>query len=104
MKKKSRTKHFSRMDADELAKATKEFDLELIADEFGEPDAPARRALSRAKRKRGRPRRGRGAKVISVTVEKSLLTKTDRLARKLRVSRANLVERGLRKVLDDEAA
>jgi predicted transcriptional regulator len=33
-----------------------------------------------------------------------LLTKTDRLARKLKVSRARLVERGLREVLEAEAA
>jgi len=87
------------MTTEELAEATAEFDREFVADTFGPPDPKARARHRRAERKRGRPLRGRGAKAISVTVEKTVLEETDALAKKLKVSRAALVERGLRAVL-----
>jgi hypothetical protein len=87
------------MTADELARQTQEFDREFVVDEFGPPDAAARRRLARAKRKRGRPRRGTGAKVISLSVEQSLLKKADALAKRLHISRARVVELGLLRVL-----
>ncbi len=83
-----------------VREATAEFDREFVADTFG-PPTPARRAQDRrARRKRGRPRVGRGAKTISVTIEKDLLAKTDRLARRLGTSRAALVARGLRSLIE----
>ena len=94
-----RKKSFLTMNADELAKATAEFDREFVVDTFGELDEHARRQWERIRKKPGRPRRGRGAKAISVTVEKTLLARTDRLAKKLKVSRAALIEHGLREVL-----
>lgn len=99
MKKRPATKLLTEMNADELTRTTAEFDREFVADEFGPPDAAARVRLNRARRKRGRPVRGRGAKAISVTVELTVLKRTDALAKQLRVSRAQLVERGLRAVL-----
>jgi metal-responsive CopG/Arc/MetJ family transcriptional regulator len=39
-------------------------------------------------------------KVISVSVEQDLLVESDRLARRLGVSRARLIERGLRVILE----
>ena len=104
MKKRVKGKPLTDMNTDELAEATAEFDREFVADGFCPPDATARARLSRAKRKRGRPVRGRGAKAISVTVEVGVLRRTDALARKLRLSRAALVERGLRSVLDAHRA
>ncbi len=83
----------------ELRAATKEFDREFIGDTFGPPTPEQAAQLGRAKRKRGRPRRGMGAKTISVTVEAQLLAKTDRLAKKLRVPRAVLIARGLQAVV-----
>ena len=47
------------------------------------------------KRGRGRPRKGEGAKAISVTVEKNLLRQTDALAARLSLTRADLISRGL---------
>ena len=76
-----------------------EFDRELVADTFGEPTSEQRKRWANAKRRRGRPRRGKGAKVISITVERTLLARSDALAARLGVSRAGLVERGLRAVL-----
>jgi hypothetical protein len=43
---------------------------------------------------------GGGVKVISVSVERGLLARSDALARDLGISRASLIERGLRAVLE----
>ncbi len=88
-------KRLTKMNTEELAKATSEFDEEFAADKFGEPDEVARDKLDRAKRKPGRPVRGAGAKPISVTVEKSILARADALAEKLGITRAQLIERAL---------
>ncbi len=58
-----------------------------------------RRAWTRARRKPGRPRKGAGVKVISVSVERGLLAESDALASRLGISRAALIERGLKAVL-----
>src|SRR5712691_7410939 len=74
---------------------TAPYDREMVVDEFGPLTGAARERWLRARRKRGRPRRGKGAKVISVTVEKGLLARSDSLARDLGPSRAGLIKRGL---------
>jgi hypothetical protein len=43
-----------------------------------------------------------GTRTISVTVEKRLLVETGRLAKKLRLSRAALITRGLQAVVSEE--
>ena len=96
-------KPMTRMTADELADATAEFDCEFVSDEFAPPDSDAVSKWNRAKRKPGRPRQGQGAKVISVSLEKELLARADRLAKRKKVSRASLIARGLRAVLKAEA-
>jgi hypothetical protein len=90
------------MNARELAEATAVYGQEMVVDGFGSPSATARRRWDRARRKPGRPRRGKGARVISVSVEKGLLSRSDSLARNLGVSRARLIERGLKAVLEQE--
>lgn len=92
-------KQYDRMKTLGLARATKEFDAEFVADDFSSLDRSSRARWAAVKRKRGRPVRGKGAKAVSVTIERTLLQKTDKLARKLKVSRAQLIERGLRGVL-----
>ena len=94
----------TQMTADELAEATAEFDREFVSDEFSPCGADAAGKWRRVKRKPGRPRQGRGAKVISVSLEKELLAQADRLAKRKKVSRASLIARGLRAVLEAEAA
>jgi hypothetical protein len=74
----------------------------MIIDEFGPMGPEARTRWRRARRKPGRPRRGKGAKVISVSVERGLLSRSDALAKNLGVSRAGLIERGLKAVLAAE--
>jgi hypothetical protein len=86
----------------ELRAATKDLGREMVADGF-RPMGPLERARwERARRKPGRPRRGAGAKVISVSVERGLLVRSDALARNLGITRASLVERGLKAVLAAE--
>ena len=97
-KRKPRRKPYTQMTTAELARATREFDREFIADTFGPLDAKAKERDARARR-RGRPRRGKGAKVVSVTVERSVLDEADAFARKHHLTRAALIELGLRMVL-----
>lgn len=96
---KRKPKPFTEMTTKELARATREFDREFIADTFLPLDAEARKRNARARRKRGRPLRGKGAKVVSVTVERTILDQADAFARKHHLTRAALVELGLRMVL-----
>jgi hypothetical protein len=92
-------KPYWEMTTAELKRATREFDdpdyqpaaLPLSADDIAQQ--------RRAKNKGGRPRKGLGAKTISLTVEKSLLARSDAYAKRLGISRAELVQRGLNAIL-----
>ena len=97
-------KPYSEMTTAELRAATAEFDREFVGDTFGPPTPEQRAQDRRAGRKRGRPRVGMGSLTISVTVEKRLLARTDRLAKKLHVARAALVARGLQAVVGEEVS
>ena len=98
-KRKAAPKPFRAMKPAELAEATAAYGREMAVDAFRPLSRAARSRWERAKRKPGRPRRGEGVKVISVSVEQDLLQRSDRLARSLGVSRARLIERGLEIVL-----
>jgi hypothetical protein len=51
----------------------------------------------------GRPKVGKGAKTISLTVEKDLLDRADAYAKKIGISRAKLVAQGLQAVIGSAA-
>lgn len=95
---------YQQMSAEELAAATAEFDQEMVISRSRALTSDERRAWQEARRKPGRPRRGAGVKVISVSVERGLLSKSDALALRLGISRAALIERGLRLVLAGRVA
>ncbi len=102
MKKHNRPVAFDDLSPEEKARVAARYDREFVIDK-SRPLMPSERAQwQRAKRKRGRPVEGRGAKVISVSVEKGLLDAADKLARRKRVSRAKLIARGLWAVLAAE--
>lgn len=101
-KQKRKAKPCWRMNREELAAATAEFDREMVIDEFGPMTSEARSRFERARKKRGRPRQGQGARAISVTVERRLLAESDALARALGITRAGLIARGLKAVLAAE--
>lgn len=63
---------------------------------------PIRQIVRR--RKPGRPRQGKGVRVISVSVERQLLTEADALAARLGITRAALISRGLKAVLESRQA
>ncbi len=98
-KKVSRSEAFLALRDEERERRWREFDKPFIAD-TSRPLAKAQRALwEKAKRKPGRPRRGAGAKTISLTVERSLLKRADKEAKRRHISRAQLVALGLYQIL-----
>jgi hypothetical protein len=102
---KERKKYWN-MTGDELAKATQEFDQENVAETFGPmtPRAEAAWRKARRKRPRVRSRADKALKVVSVGIEAGLLERADHLARKRGISRAKLVEEGLKSVLAKNGA
>jgi hypothetical protein len=102
MTKKGIQKPYQEMNTDELAEATAEFDKEFVADTFGPMTPEMRARWEAAKRKPGRPRDGQGVQVISVSIEKELLARSDALAKRKKISRARLIARGLKAVLAAE--
>jgi hypothetical protein len=102
MTRKTRSGLTTKMTTGESVETTAEFDKESVIDSFRRPTPAQRAKLQRAKRKRGRPKVGKGVKVISVSIEQGLLEEADRLAKKLKVRRTRLISRGLRAVLDRE--
>ena len=83
----------------QLAGATAELDREFVADTFGPPPPEELEWFEQARRKLGRPRQGQGARVISVSVERELLERTEALAREMGLTCAGLIARGLKAVL-----
>ncbi len=76
-----------------------EFDQEFIADK-AKPLTPAmKRQWATIKKKLGRPRVGKGAKRVLITVERGLLNQSDALAKRRRMTRSQLISEGLRHLL-----
>lgn len=97
-------KKYWEMNTEELAKATKQFDLPLVANEARALTAEEKVQWQRAKRKRGRPKVGKGFKRISISLEQGLLDRVTAYARKQSVPRskflADVVEAALAKADD----
>jgi hypothetical protein len=91
---------YGRMTASEMDAVVAELERPIALSET-RPMTPAeRRQWQRAKRRPGRPRRGEGVRVISLSVEQSLLNEADRAAHRAGISRAALFAIGLKTVLD----
>jgi hypothetical protein len=97
-KKISAIDAFLALPDEEKERQCKEFDKEYFF-ETGRPLTPAQRAMWERAKRRGRPRIGHGAKVISLSVERELLSNADARAKALGISRAELVARALRSLL-----
>ncbi|HPD31929.1 MAG TPA: hypothetical protein PLL20_18195 [Phycisphaerae bacterium] len=102
MKRHSKKKPISQLSPAELDALSEEFDREFVVDTFGPLPRSVKNRLDRAKRKPGRPRIGAGSQAISVTIEKKLLQRIDQVARRRKTTRAQLIARGLRTVLQEE--
>ena len=100
-------KPFAKMNADQLAEATREFDGEFEPT-FQRPPAPEKRrhdaVLQKIKRGRGRPRAGAGVRRVQITMERTLLEGVDHYARENGLSRSELIARCLRPVVSRRSA
>jgi hypothetical protein len=103
-------KSYWEMTAAELAEATKSYDDPNYRPRVRKPsreektlhDKIMRRARVEVERKlkpRGRPKVGRGARRIMVTVERGLLSEADAEARRRQMSRSQLIAEGLKQVI-----
>ncbi len=101
--KKQTAKDLMAMDAKQLAKATEQFAEELVIDKSRPLTKEDRAQWNKAKRKRGRPKIGKGVTVISVSLEKGLLAKADKVAKRRGISRAKLISHGLETVLAENS-
>ena len=64
------------------------------------PLTPAqRKQWTRIKRKIGRPKIGKGAKIVPISIERGLLEKVDSFAKRYRLKRSQMVAEGLRLVM-----
>ena len=88
-------KPWDQMNAQELAEATKKYDREFVADREARPLSRADRA-KHAAAKRGRPRIGKGAAKIYISMEKGLLSQADAYAKRAGISRSELIARSVR--------
>lgn len=86
---KKQPKHPEAMSASELAQATRKFDRSFVF-EKARPMTPAERQQERTLR-RGRPKIGKGAKKVSISLETDLLQQTDALAKRRGINRSQLI-------------
>jgi hypothetical protein len=101
---KSPRKKYWEMTTAELAEATKEFDQPFVAEKGGRMNAAERKQENRFRMKLGRPRQGKGAKAVSVTIEQGLLSRTDAFAKRLGLSRAQFIARSLEQAMRRKTA
>jgi hypothetical protein len=91
------------IDFDALSDAQKERvyrDAQAIRPGEGKPLTAAQKALhARIRRKVGRPKIGKGAERVNVTIERGLLSEADRFARQQGITRAELIAAGLRRAM-----
>jgi hypothetical protein len=83
-------KPYSQTTRAELAEATKQYD-EMVIDKTRPLNAKKRKLWRQAKRGRGRPKIGTGAKKVSVSLEGELLKAADALAKKKGINRSELI-------------
>ena len=87
----TKSKPYWNMNAKELSKATEPFDKPFIVEQSRPLTAAERDQWARVRRKRGRPKVGKGFKRVSLSLEQGLLRRVTNLAKKRRISRSRLV-------------
>jgi hypothetical protein len=98
-----RHKPYDQMTTAELAKATKRYDKPFAALKESKPLTAAMRQMHRRAAKRGRPRVGKGAAKLYISMERGLLRQADHFARTHGLSRSQLISQGIRAVIDPAA-
>jgi hypothetical protein len=95
-------KAYSEMTTAELRQATRQYDRECTGPGLpGKPLTAADRALHR--KARGRPMVGTGAKIVPVSIERTLLAQADAFAHRHNLKRSEMVAKGLRLVMVGKA-
>src|SRR5438105_3534602 len=88
---------YNRMTAKELDREVARYDRELPT---GRALTAAQKARHRRARKKiGRPIVGKGAERLTITMERGLLRDVDRAAQRMRISRSELIARGIKGLL-----
>jgi hypothetical protein len=91
-------RRFSQMTTAELRRATEEYDRDWTGRGLpGKPLTARDRGLH--KRARGRPKIGKGAKVVPVSIERELLSRADSFAKRHHLKRSEMVAKGLQLVM-----
>jgi len=94
--KMSLAEQFEQMSDAEKAAFAKQYDREIPLSETRPLTAAERRLFKRIiNRGRGRPRIGKGATRINITIEKGLLSRVNAFAKKTKISRARMIAQGL---------
>lgn len=88
---------YGRMTAEELESEVAQYDGSFDESKFKPLTAAEKRLDARVRM--GRPRIGRGAEKIRVSMERGLLAQVDAFARKNGLSRSQLIARGVRAVM-----
>jgi hypothetical protein len=96
-------KRWSEMTTEELERATKKYDKPFGGwDEF-KPLTKKDREIHRRARLRGRPRVGKGAKRVLITMERGLLKQVDDAATRWGMNRSQLIAQGVQSILTKRA-
>jgi hypothetical protein len=74
-------------------------ECQTIQPSDAKPLSRAQRRLHAKARRPGRPRKGHGTKIISLSIEKDLLRRAEKLAKAQGLSRSDVFSRGLRALL-----
>jgi hypothetical protein len=102
MSSKRSAKPYWEMTTKELAAATKDLDAEFVAEKAKSLMPVMRARWARAKAKRSSAKNGAQDEVVAVRLEKQLLDRCTKLAKRKRISRDFLIAWGLRAVLAAE--
>ena len=102
-KRRLTAKDYMAMNAKQLAEATADLDEEFASEKTRPLTAEEKEQWAKAKRKRGRPKVGRGATTIAVSIERNLLAKATRLAGQQNIDRSKLIAKGLLAMLAENS-
>ena len=95
-KKISSAEEFEQMTDAQKAAFAKQYDREIPLSQTRPLTAEERRLFKRImSRGRGRPRIGKGAARINITIEKALLGRVNAFSKKQKISRARMIAQGL---------
>ncbi len=91
-------KPYAEMTTEELAEATKEFDEPFVMSRSKPLDARDRE-LHRQAKKLGRPKKGEGREVVSLSIERGLLKRADAMAKRRKIGRSQFVSEAIEDAL-----